>query len=905
MYLDGLKDLQVSNLAVGNATKLVEIDCRGSRHLNQLQLGANRLLQKVDVSGCINLGSISEFKRLDLSNCINLKYLDCSNTKLGEVVFNEVGGALETLNLSNTGITNLNLVGQEYLPTINLSNCKELSSISIEACNALTTVSLPYSKLTSFNIADCDQIANLDISYTGYLKKLDLSGCPNLTKLVMSGVSNPAITELDLSYCKKIRHLDISKCDFLGLVKFGEGCNTLKYFNAAHSGIRQFKYGRTEPAEYLDLGGFTLDEVYFENAAYVEDIRNINLIAKASMKPFYNCKNLKRIRGNVKLVGSISQGFYNCAMLEELPANFDISEVTSLSDTFNGCKKLTREHMISILSKASNVTDLYRTFNGCSNIVIDADNPLPANLFINARKVTNFYWTFIGCDMKNHQIPVGLLDPLTELVTYRQPFNGATGFLPPTYFAKCRKLTTVWDGFVGNKFTVAPNEDLFKNCPRLEKVTNLFGGVSTMVGQIPGNLFANNPRLRYVDRIFEGCSGLVGQIPENLFANNPNILSARAAFNNCRGLTGIIPPNLFTNNALLNDVGYVFGGCSGLTGPIPSTLFENNPGIASMDYTFYGCSSLGGEAGQLQEVPANILRNKRNLVTTKGMFRNCNLLQFTLSEDFFRDCVSLTKISEMFRDCDGLNGSIPEGLFNCYDEAGEIVDTLIDEASYVFAGCHYLTGRIPEGLFDKFLLVRDLSAFFHDCNRIEGEIPTTLLHKCFSLVKIDSIFSQCWNLGKPRVTEEDPYFIDPNFFMYCTNLESANSAFNMWNGTSKLIGELPEDLFMYCTKLKQLQSTFTNTKFTGTVSNSFFRNNLALENVGEMFWSAAITGLESGCFTDKHSKLVNFTRTFNNCTAITGEAPQLWVSHPSAQRGECFRGCTKLTNYADIPETWK
>ena len=37
MYLDGLKDLQISNLAISNATKIVEIDCRGSRHLNQLQ----------------------------------------------------------------------------------------------------------------------------------------------------------------------------------------------------------------------------------------------------------------------------------------------------------------------------------------------------------------------------------------------------------------------------------------------------------------------------------------------------------------------------------------------------------------------------------------------------------------------------------------------------------------------------------------------------------------------------------------------------------------------------------------------------------------------------------------------------------------------------------------------------
>ncbi|WP_304576572.1 BspA family leucine-rich repeat surface protein [Romboutsia ilealis] len=904
MYLDGLKDLQISNLAIGNATKIVEIDCRGSRHLNQLQLGANKLLQKVDVSGCTNLGSIAEFKRLDLSNCINLKHVNCSNTKLGEVVFNEVGGSLEYLNLSNTDLTGLSLVGQEYLPSIDVSNCRELSSLSVEACNALTKISLPYSKLASFNVVECDKMAELDISYTGYLKRLDLSGCPNLTKLIMSGVSNPAITELDLTYCTKIKHLDISKCDFLGLVKFGEGCNTLKYFNAAHSGIRQFKYGRNEAADYLDLGGFSLDEVYFENAAYVEEIRNINLIAKKSMKPFYNCKNLRKIQGTVKLIGDIREGFMGCEKLVELPANFDLTEVTTLSDTFNGCKSFTRNHMISIFSKVRDVTNLYRTFSGCAGIVIDENNPFPSDLFRNCSKVTNFYWTFNGCTMRDHQIPVGLLDPMVNLETYRQPFSGAVGFLPPTYFSRCTKLVTVWDGFVGNKFTVAPNDNLFANNPKLEKVTALFNGVNTMIGQIPANLFANNPKLRYVDSLFAGCSGLVGSIPANLFANNPNIITVRSAFDRCSGLSGNIPPRLLSNNALLNDAGYLFYKCNGLTGPIPTEIFENNPSLASLDYTFAHCTGIGGETGNIQEVPPNILKGKRSLVTTKGMFRNCNLLQFTIPEGFFSDCISLTKISEMFMDCDGLNGSLPQGLFDCYDENGESVDTLIDEASHVFSGCHYLSGRIPEGLFDKFLLVTSVAAFFYDCNRIEGEIPPTLLHNCFSLISASSLFNQCWNLGKPRVTDEDPYFIDPDFFMYCTALEDLSSAFNMWNGTSKLIGELPEDLFMYCPKLKKLSSTFANCKFTGTISGSLFRNNLNLENLSEMFWDASINMIESNCITDKHNKITNFTRAFNT-NALRGEAPELWISHPSAERAECFKKAVNLSNYADIPETWK
>ena len=66
--------------------------------------------------------------------------------------------------------------------------------------------------------------------------------------------------------------------------------------------------------------------------------------------------------------------------------------------------------------------------------------------------------------------------------------------------------------------------------------------------------------------------------------------------------------------------------------------------------------------------------------------------------------------------------------------------------------------------------------------------------------------------------------------MYCPLLENLSNAFSMWDGTSKLIGELPEDLFMYCTKLKRVSAMFSACRFTGTISDSLFRNNTLLTN---------------------------------------------------------------------------
>ena len=292
------------------------------------------------------------------------------------------------------------------------------------------------------------------------------------------------------------------------------------------------------------------------------------------------------------------------------------------------------------------------------------------------------------------------------------------------------------------------------------------------------------------------------------------------------------------------------------------------------------------------------------------MFKECSKLQFQLPQGFFRDCQSLKKVSELFYGCTGLNGTIPTGLFTTYKIDGEtgeevISDSLIDEASNVFNKCEYLRGTIPEDIFNKFYLVTNLDGFFADCRRLEGEIPPRLLYDCLSLISANSLFGQCWNLGKPRVTEEDPYFIDPEFFMYNSSLENINSIFNMWNGTSKLIGELPEDLFMYCTKLKNMANAFCNTKFTGSVSGSLFRNNKQLVTLSEAFWNASITEITADCLNANHGKITNLNRTFNGCAAATGEAPSLWTTHPSAERAECFRGCTNLSNYDDIPETWK
>ena len=909
MYIDGIEDLFVSSLLLSDAERIVEVNCHGSKNLHQLLLGNNYLLQKVDCGNCINLGNKPEFKSVNLEKCINLKYLDCSNTQISEVIFNQTGGVLEHLDLSNTELTAISLNAQEYLPSINLEGCADLSDFSVSACNALTEINLSGSKINGFAAVDCDNITTLDISYSGYLSKLDLSGCPNLENLTMAGITNSKITELDLTSCPKIKTLDITGCIYLGLIKFANGCNTLKRFIAKSSAIKQFKYGRNEVAEYLDLSGFDLEYVTFENCGSVTDIRGINLNATGSMKPFYNCVNLVRIRGHVKLVGSISQAFRNCEKLAELPASLDLSGVTTTSEAWENCKALTRDMMITIFSKLTNVTDCYRTFANCTNIVVDnGSNPLPATLFNNATKISSLYWTFAGCTNMIHDLPIGIFDKLTNLTTFRMPFYRVTGTLPSTLFAKCPNLTDMWDGFNGSKIEGPIPETLFSKNLKLFRVSNLFGGNNTITSRIPEGLFAANTQLRNADNIFSGCSGLFGSIPENLFSNSKYITTLAGTFNGCTGLTGSIPPNLLNGLIQLTDASSLFKDCRGLTGSLSENFFATNQALQNIQSIFNGCTELGGLEGQTQEIPVNIFKGKRNLQNISYAFNNCNKLQFQLSPDMFKDLVSLRKISYLFGSCKGLTGTIPEKLFTCYDEEGLEVETIIDAAEGVFNDCSYLSGKIPEDLFSKFLKVTSLARFFYYCTRIEGGVPDRLFENCPNLVTVEHMFYRCYSLGRPsiEINEESPYCVDPLLLASCPKLESARG---FLQECTSLRGELPEELFRTNIQLKDLNHAFYADPITGTLTNDMFRTNTKLTDVGGLFRGCTgLTAIEDQVFAKtRHPNIKNFGYTFNGCSNLVGTIdPKLWeLYNEGVTYAECFKGATKITNYDQIPTQWK
>lgn len=48
-----------------------------------------------------------------------------------------------------------------------------------------------------------------------------------------------------------------------------------------------------------------------------------------------------------------------------------------------------------------------------------------------------------------------------------------------------------------------------------------------------------------------------------------------------------------------------------------------------------------------------------------------------------------------------------------------------------------------------------------------------------------------------------------------------------------------------------------------------------------------------------------FDAMFHNCSLMTGVAPALWSRSPTPAGALCFHNCTALSNYGDIPGSWR
>lgn len=231
---------------------------------------------------------------------------------------------------------------------------------------------------------------------------------------------------------------------------------------------------------------------------------------------------------------------------------------------------------------------------------------------------------------------------------------------------------------------------------------------------------------------------------------------------------------------------------------------------------------------------------------------------------------------------------IPEGLLAGFNPKGTIG---------VFENCKNLK-KIPEHLFSSFLQCEQFRYTFSGCESLEY-IPEHIFENCSNVQSFENVFRGC----KALTHIPQKLFINNtmasdfvNAFCDCESLLSIPGKLfsysnaprikvaHIWNGC-KNITEVPEDIFYVKTKITYLWGVFANCT--------------SLETVPEN--AIPINGVENG-----------FVQVFYGCINLKS-APKIWlkVAPPDYDwvdklyAEKCYKDCTSLPYYTEIPDTWK
>ena len=183
--------------------------------------------------------------------------------------------------------------------------------------------------------------------------------------------------------------------------------------------------------------------------------------------------------------------------------------------------------------------------------------------------------------------------------------------------------------------------------------------------------------------------------------------------------------------------------------------------------------------------------------------------------------------------------------------------------------------------------------------------------------------------------------------VYITFKEDLTSLANAFSGCSAL-KSIPENLFANCPKATDFSFTFFGCKALTAIPEGLFANNPKVTIFqGTFSYCSALKSLPANLFANNRKvnsfrltfsgcsalesipknlfannrKVTDFSYTFTGCYALTGESPYTMIGDKKVHLYEradypehftaptvfldCFKNCTGLTDYAQIPTNWK
>ncbi|TCK64785.1 putative secreted protein (Por secretion system target) [Winogradskyella wandonensis] len=230
--LTGIEDFSALENLFARNTSIVNLDLSSNSNLEFLSINTpSNSYQTINVSNT------------NVSNMVlitpNLSTLDASSTNLSSLNVSSYTN-LSTLDVSNTSISTLDLSSNSNLSTLDVSN----TNIStLDASNTLilsliiqnltsTSLTIVSNNLSSLDVSSNTNLSNLDVSSNTNLSSLTASGASNLSNLNLSNtnlsilrVNGTAISGLDLSLHTNLTRLAVSDNNNLTELNVQNGTN--------------------------------------------------------------------------------------------------------------------------------------------------------------------------------------------------------------------------------------------------------------------------------------------------------------------------------------------------------------------------------------------------------------------------------------------------------------------------------------------------------------------------------------------------------------------------------------------------------------------------------------------------------------------------------------------------------
>ena len=633
-----------------------------------------------------------------------------------------------------------------------------------------------------------------------------------------------------------------------------------------------------------------------------------------------------------------------CVNLQSIPNDVagSFANVKTFNGAFSCCESL-EEIPAGLFRYATAAKRFEDCFSHSASI-----SEIPADLFKNCVVAEDLSYAFYATG-------TGIVDTNQTLTNFsavsEQVRSGKLKSLPEGLFTNCPNITQLDYVFGATAIESIP-EDIFSTASAATKFTGAFSAC-VCLKKIPYDLMANTTAALDIKYMFAGCSSIT-EIPAGVFRNNAAVTNLEYIFYK----TGVstLQQGIFEGLTGAKTIGAVFQDCVSLT-TIEEGVFDGLTAAKSFRYCFADCTAL-------RTIPEGLLRDLTLAYEFTYMFHNTALESVPVG--LFKDArdYSSADFTYMFSECPNLK-SVPAGLFdtftkvtspgyrNLFDSSG--VETIpaglfaksvnvstgfeslfencpelhtiegsifpvnsgVTSVGYMFCNCPKLKS-IPEDLFAPFGEAKlKFTATFAGCLSLE-EIPAELFASNTKAKQFSETFADCVSLKS----------IPEGLLDACVDITTVKG---MFHGCTAL-ETIPEGLFKNNVAITSFETTFAECASLKSIPEDLFSaigTKTSSVTFSQCFAEcASLESIPAGLF-DTVRRINYIDGCFENCRSLKGESPYTIIvaedgtqtkvhlyertkgtdfpnvpSSASAHEA-CFAGCIKLSDYKNMPDTWK